>query len=56
MHGDSAETVRLAALLAHYREELLAPFAEMCTDYHALGDARVTEDLKRLLVTARGQA
>lgn len=54
VHGDSAETVRLAALLAHYREELLRPFDEMRTDYTALGDVRVSDDLSRLLVTSRG--
>lgn len=54
VHGDTPEGARLAAHLARYREELLRPFEEMGQDYTTLGDMRVSEDLRRLLVTARG--
>lgn len=54
-HGDDiARRLRHSLHLAHYREELLAPFEAMLEDYEALGDERVVEELRRLLETARG--
>lgn len=51
---DEAARVRYARILAHYREELLRPFDDMLQDYHAIGDARVTTDLTRIIETLRG--
>lgn len=45
----------MAHCLARYREEILRPFIEMRIDYDALGDARVAEDLNRLIQLARGE-
>lgn len=55
MGQDEASRDRFARILAHYREEILAPFAEMLVDYQALRDDRVTLHLTRLIQTARGE-
>jgi hypothetical protein len=53
--GDDAELERVARYFAHYRAEILRPFEELAEDYRAIGDGRVETDLRRIIVSLRGE-